>query len=100
MKHRISVILVQLKTFHEIAHHPLDVLGANSKRMDLQCWMISARMLKVYSLGPVTRFYLLTRDFDGTSPWLQGCRASQYILEPRANVTFSLTLIYDVKSYQ
>ena len=37
MTYEISVLLVHLKTVHEIDYHPLDVVGVNSKPMDLQC---------------------------------------------------------------
>ena len=74
-----NCVLVHLKPVHAIVCHHLDAMCANSNRMDLLCWMIAAHILKSYASGPVTRFYLLTQDFDGRSPWLQGCRATQGI---------------------
>ena len=83
---RISA-LVHFITIHAIVYHPLDVLEESSKPMDMQCWMIVARMLKVYVLGPVTHSHLLTGDFDGRSSWRHGGTASQGILGPNHAAT-------------
>ena len=99
----ISMFLVHLKTVHKIVYHLLGVLGENSKRMDLQCWMIATRMSTVYALVPVTHSYLLTGDFDGRSLWPQGCTAPQGILEQSrkatcTQVSTTCTLLAPVKA--
>ena len=40
-----------------------------------------------YALGPVTPSYPLTQDFDGRSPWWQGCTVFQGIIEPNHAAT-------------